>query len=114
MMDVCAAHLVSVVREPGVLTVTKSSIGCSSPDEPADSVAGVDASRWRPSVDDSWQWQLQGVTDLSHEVDLYDVDLFDTSSATMRALHAAGRPVVCYVSVGTWGAVSRGRRDVAR
>ena len=33
---------------------------------------------------------------------MYDVDLFHTSSVTMRALHAAGRPVVCCVSVGTW------------
>jgi hypothetical protein len=35
-------------------------------------------------------------------VPVYDVDLYTTSAAQVAALHAAGRRVICYVSVGAW------------
>jgi hypothetical protein len=50
----------------------------------------------------SWQWQLQGRIDLSVRAAMYDVDLFDTPRATVRALHHRGRRVVCYLDAGTW------------
>jgi hypothetical protein len=33
---------------------------------------------------------------------VYDIDLFDASAAVVNSLHAQGRKVVCYVSVGSW------------
>lgn len=57
---------------------------------------------WRPRIGASWQWQLEGRLDLSVDVDVYDIDLFDASAADVGALHAKGRRVLCYVSVGTW------------
>jgi hypothetical protein len=59
------------------------------------------ASSWRPAPGSSWQVQLTGPLDTSIDVAIYDIDLFDTPVATFDALQAAGRRVICYVSVGT-------------
>ncbi len=56
---------------------------------------------WTPSVADTWQWQLKGTLNTSYAVAVYDVDLFDTPQATIDALKAAGRRVVCYFSAGS-------------
>lgn len=66
---------------------------------------------WQPAPVTSWQWQLQGRVDLSLAVDMVDVDLFDTPAATVAALHARGRKVVCYLDAGSW---ERWRPDAAR
>jgi endo-alpha-1,4-polygalactosaminidase (GH114 family) len=51
----------------------------------------------------SWQWQLSGLpVDPSFDVDVYDIDLFDNEASTVTALHAQGRKVICYLSVGSW------------
>jgi endo-alpha-1,4-polygalactosaminidase (GH114 family) len=56
---------------------------------------------WHPGVATSWQIQLTGdlVTDV--DADLYDIDLFDAPQATIDALRADGRKVVCYFSAGS-------------
>jgi hypothetical protein len=61
-----------------------------------------DPAVWRPAPGTSWQWQLQGTIDTSFDVEMYDVDLFDTPSAVIDQLHADGRVVVCYFSAGSW------------
>jgi hypothetical protein len=33
---------------------------------------------------------------------MYDIDLFDSDASAVAALHAQGRKVVCYISVGSW------------
>jgi hypothetical protein len=40
--------------------------------------------------------------DLSVDAEVYDIDLFDNDASVVAALHAAGRKVVCYISVGSW------------
>ncbi|HLF31464.1 MAG TPA: endo alpha-1,4 polygalactosaminidase [Xanthomonadales bacterium] len=58
---------------------------------------------WKPSVSLRWQWQLSDMpVDLSIDVDIYDIDLFENDASVIAALHAQGRKVVCYVSVGSW------------
>ena len=57
---------------------------------------------WRPALGATWQVQLTGPLDASFDVAVYDVDLFDTTAAQVAALRAAGRRVICYVSVGTY------------
>ena len=57
--------------------------------------------RWQPPVGATWQWQLTGEVDLTFDVDVYDLDLFDTPEDVVDALHAEGRAAICYVSVGT-------------
>jgi hypothetical protein len=57
---------------------------------------------WMPKPGVTWQWQLTGTIDTSVDVQMYDIDLFTTSTATIQALHAAGRIVVCYFSAGSY------------
>jgi len=58
--------------------------------------------RWRPAPGTTWQWQLSGTIDTTIDVDMYDIDLFDTPTATISDLKAAGRAVICYFSAGSW------------
>lgn len=57
---------------------------------------------WRPKPGTSWQWQLQGDIDTSFDVDMYDIDLFDTPQSVIDKLHSDGRIVVCYFSAGSY------------
>ena len=57
---------------------------------------------WQPTPGTSWQWQISGTVDTSKEVDMYDIDLFDTPQWTIDQLHAAGRKVICYFSAGSF------------
>jgi hypothetical protein len=58
--------------------------------------------RWVPQVGNTWQWQLQGPVNTGYDVNAYDIDLFDSSAATIQGLHDAGRRVVCYFSAGSY------------
>jgi len=53
---------------------------------------------WAPAPLTTWQWQLTGTIDQSINVQMYDIDLFDNTAATISSLHAAGRTVICYFS----------------
>ena len=57
---------------------------------------------WLPKPGTSWQWQLSGTIDTSIDVDMYDVDLFDTPQTVIDALHNDGRKVICYFSAGSY------------
>lgn len=57
---------------------------------------------WRPAPGTSWQWQLTGTIDTSYDVEMYDIDLFETPQSVIDALHADGRIVICYFSAGSW------------
>ena len=58
---------------------------------------------WVPELKTTWQWQLEDLpVDPSFDVDMYDIDLFESDTGTVAALHARGRKVVCYVNVGGW------------
>ncbi|MFN8077615.1 MAG: endo alpha-1,4 polygalactosaminidase [Kineosporiaceae bacterium] len=50
----------------------------------------------------TWQWQLTGRIDVSVVAQVYDLDGQTTPGSTVAALHAQGRRVICYVSVGSW------------
>ncbi len=50
----------------------------------------------------TWQWQLQGELDSSHDVDVYNIDLFALDEAAIDALHDDGRTVICYFSAGSY------------
>jgi len=53
---------------------------------------------WAPSPLTTWQWQLTGTIDTSYNVQMYDIDLFDNTAATISTLHSQGRVVICYFS----------------
>ncbi len=60
---------------------------------------------WRPSsaAPISWNWQLQTPPPIptNTKVQVFDVDGFETSAATVAALHARGTKVICYIDFGT-------------
>jgi len=53
---------------------------------------------WAPSPQTTYQWQLTGTIDTSVDVQMYDIDLFDNTAATISTLHSKGRVVICYFS----------------
>lgn len=55
----------------------------------------------RPKADATWYIQLDGALDLNQPADVYDVDGYTTSAATVEALHAKGKQVVCYIDLGS-------------
>lgn len=62
----------------------------------------LSANDWyRPAVQADWQIQLQGTPNTGYPVDLYILDLFDTSTSVIDDMHASGRHVICYFSAGT-------------
>ena len=75
----------------------------SQPSEPDHSSSHSSSpARWRPTPGTSWQWQLTGTLDTGVDAAVYDVDGFTTTAAQVAALHAEGRKVVCYISVGAY------------
>ncbi|KAG2771422.1 hypothetical protein JG687_00015764 [Phytophthora cactorum] len=57
---------------------------------------------WKRTPDTSYQIQLSGTLDLSYDVDMYDIDMFDTPNATIAELKQRGIKVICYFSAGTY------------
>jgi hypothetical protein len=51
--------------------------------------------------DSDWNWQLSGVLDMSVDVAVWDVDLFETPADVIAELQADGRYVICYFSAGS-------------
>jgi len=65
-------------------------------------VPPVTAGAWyRPAAGVTWQWQLDGAINTAYDVEVYDVDLFETPDQVLSNLHTAGRKVVCYFSAGS-------------
>ncbi len=103
-MNLCCLFVISMIS-----FFTMAIVSC---DESTDSNTGGqsdggsddtgDSGRWMPRVGDTWQWQLQGTLNTSYDVNAYDIDLFDSSAATIQELHDAGRHVVCYFSAGSY------------
>ncbi len=87
-------------------------LGCggSSPSQTNDQTTIFDSSLppvttgtwYKPDTNTSWQWQLQGDINTSHEVELYDIDLFDSNVSLIESLKSDGRKVICYFSAGSF------------
>ncbi len=54
------------------------------------------------TVQTTWYWQLNGSLRTDIPAELYDVDLFDTSSETISQLKKQGKIVICYFSAGSY------------
>lgn len=94
----------SVVRVSEASSLTTTGASTTTKTAAAASTASNDAttpSRWMPSANDTWQLQLQGTINTGYDVAVYDIDLFDTPQATINALKAQGKRVVCYFSAGS-------------
>ena len=49
----------------------------------------------------TWQWQLSGPMNPNLEVELYDLDLFETPPSTFADLKQQKRRIICYFSAGS-------------
>lgn len=50
----------------------------------------------------SWQIQYVGEIDLDVDVQVYNLDLFETSAEDIQYLHGKGISVICYLNAGSW------------
>lgn len=67
------------------------------------SQAAYEVERWYvPTPGTSWQWQLSGLVNTSYDVEVYDIDLFDSSPELIASLQAKGHKVICYFSAGSF------------
>lgn len=57
---------------------------------------------WKPTPGTSYEIQLAGALNLTYDVAMYDIDLFDTPASTIAGLQQRGIKVVCYFSAGTY------------
>lgn len=71
--------------------------GGDSPDPPP-----TTGDWYRPAPLVTWQWQLTGTVNTTYDVEIYDIDLFDSSETLIQQLQAAGKKVICYFSAGSY------------
>ena len=59
---------------------------------------------WYPPLGSTFSWQLGGNDEINttFDVDIYDLDLFETEASLISSLHSQGKKVICYISVGSW------------
>jgi len=57
---------------------------------------------YKPEVDASWHWQLNGKINMNRDVDVYIIDLFDTTVSQIKELHKKGKKVIGYFSAGSY------------
>jgi len=62
----------------------------------------LEATWYTPDIETTWQWQLSGDVNTSYNVDIYDIDLFDSNSSLIESLHNDGKKVICYFSGGSY------------
>ncbi|MCB9688849.1 MAG: endo alpha-1,4 polygalactosaminidase [Alphaproteobacteria bacterium] len=50
----------------------------------------------------TWQWQITGKPKIAYDVEVYDLDLYDTSDEDVAQVHDEGRVLICYFSAGSF------------
>ncbi len=83
-------------------TLAACSSGLPTPVGTIVPLTGSTPEHWTPPLQASWQIQHTGAIDTTLPVDIYNLDLFDTSPETIANLHARGVKVMCYFSAGTY------------
>lgn len=85
------------------ITISKSTP--SPTPTPAPTPTPTPGSWWKPAADKSisWHWVI-GNTPAKpfKQVQVYDIDGFDNSAATVKDMHSQGIKVICYIDVGTY------------
>lgn len=74
-----------------------------NPSQALQNMPPVTGGAWyKPAPLATWQWQLLGSVNTGYNVDIYDIDLFDSSDALIQQLQASGKRVICYFSAGSY------------
>lgn len=76
---------------------TQNYNGSTPTPDPTPTPTGI----WQPHPGLSWQMQISNDVDTSFNVQVYDIDLFETPKSKIDSLHSRGIKVVCYFSAGT-------------
>ncbi len=64
---------------------------------------GAASSTWyQPVVGVTWQWQLKEAVNENYDVEIYDIDLFDSSVDLIASLQSSNKKVICYFSAGSY------------
>jgi hypothetical protein len=71
-------------------------------DDPADDQGSSDWYKPVPEVSFDWDLRSDIPVDMIYNAEVIDLDAFDTSVELIDALHAQGKKVFAYVSVGSW------------
>ncbi len=63
----------------------------------------ADLDFWKPGFHDHLQIQFTGLpVVVSSDIDVYDLDLFDTDKELIRTIHKSGAHAICYLNAGAW------------
>lgn len=57
---------------------------------------------WRPQPGLAWQTQFSDPLEVIPGMQVYTLDLFETTPEQVAELHTQGARVVCYISMGSW------------
>jgi len=57
---------------------------------------------WRPQPGLAWQTQFSDPLEIIPGIQVYTLDLYETTPEQVAELHARGARVVCYISMGSW------------
>jgi hypothetical protein len=100
-----SAHPYSTGKPRG--TTTSKAPGATSSATPTGGSTGTgNGALWQPAVGSSWQIVLSELLDasgtLDPDVEVFDIDMFDTPTSTIKQLQAKGKKVVCYFSAGSY------------
>ncbi len=57
---------------------------------------------YRPALATTWQMQITAAVNTSYPVELYLIDMFDSSTTLISTIQASGAKVICYFSAGSY------------
>lgn len=76
--------------------------GCNKDSTTTPATGNNNGTWWKPEAGVSFDWDLDDVTTTdTFASSVVDIDAFTTSAETVAKLHAAGKKVIAYLSVGT-------------
>lgn len=102
MPKIATENISKNTKKNAVMQVIKKSTNFKMPtSQPIATTTTAQANWYHPTITTTWQWQLMGKINASYNVDVYDIDLFDTPVTTISLLKSSGKKVICYFSAGS-------------
>lgn len=82
--------------------VTRSGSTLPPDPDPIGTPPSTGGAHWQPAPGLKWHIQYTNTLNTSLNVDVYNIDLFDTNAATISSLRSKGKHVICYFSAGSY------------
>ncbi|ELZ1258111.1 endo alpha-1,4 polygalactosaminidase [Vibrio fluvialis] len=98
---------INIVILATMLATTSLVSACKENSVSRENSSNVEIERWIPAQNANWTWQLQNYRNLEirPDVDVYDIDLFDSKQDTeynyIDQLRKQKKKTICYFSAGT-------------